>query len=75
LLEKTPAITGRSTRLLYRLAQAHERTGALPQALRWYSACLNHPDSASGTGELSKQALQAKIDELKARLPRSGKSP
>jgi predicted Zn-dependent protease len=73
LLEKSPAVTGRSAKLLYHLAQARERTGALPRALRWYTAALNHPDTASGTGDLSKPALQKKIDQLRALLEPPGK--
>jgi predicted Zn-dependent protease len=69
LLEKSPAVVKKSAGLLHVQGSAYERLEQWAPALKAYEACLAHPDSAAATtGDLSRKAIQERIDRVRARV-------
>ena len=67
LLEKATLVVGRSAKLLLVRAQAYEQAGKADKALQSYMACAAHPETLEvKEGELSRPALQKKIEALQA---------
>ena len=70
LLVRAGVTTERSPKLMFVLAQAYEKAGNAEKALQWYTSCLSHPATATETqGELSRPALQQRIERLKPKSP------
>jgi cellulose synthase operon protein C len=66
LLQKDGWTTDRSAKLLLVLAQAYDKVGDKPAALRTYTVCLNHPDTVSvAEGDLSRPALEKQVERLR----------
>jgi tetratricopeptide (TPR) repeat protein len=70
LLDKSPALTQKTARLLYAKGQAHERLEQWDPALKAYSECVALPETEKATGELARPALQQRIDHVRARAQR-----
>jgi tetratricopeptide (TPR) repeat protein len=69
LLDKSPAATQRSARLLHAHAVAHERLQHWSLALKSYAACLAHPETEGvKAGDLARLTLQRRIDQVKSKM-------
>ena len=68
LLDKSPALTQRTARLLLVKAQAHERLEQWEPALKAYADCLSNPETESvPSGDLSRPALKQRLEQVRAR--------
>ena len=68
-LDKSPALTQGSARLLHLHATAHERLGHWSLAMKSYSACVAHPETeAVRVGELSRASLQRQVELMKSKM-------
>jgi predicted Zn-dependent protease len=66
LLEQAKPVTEKSAKLLLVLAQAYDKVGNAAAALRTYTACLKHPDTAAvQSGDLARPALEKQIERLR----------
>ncbi len=67
-LERARQLTERFPKLMVLLGEAYQRAGNAAQAIKWYGACLQHPDTADvQSGDLARPALQKRLEDLKAK--------
>jgi tetratricopeptide (TPR) repeat protein len=68
LLDKSPALTQKSARLLHALATAHERLEHWGPAMKSYEACLVHPETEGvAAGDLARASIKRRIEHVRAR--------
>jgi len=66
LLLKERYLTEKWAKLLLVLAQSYDKAGDAEAALRTYTACLRHPDTAAvPAGDLARPSLEKQIERLR----------